>query len=228
MAVMNPIELYADLAPVRTAVAVAARRVAAAGLAIGTSGNLSLRAGEHVAITPTGAVLADLDPDEVTIVNGAGEMLAGRLKPTSELDLHLGVYARYGAGAVVHTHPPLGTALGCVLDVLPCIHYAMLAFGGDVRVAPYRTFGSPALAEATLEALDGRAVALMANHGAIAVGEDLDRAVGQAELLEWACRLYIDAAALGTPRSLSDTERTAVIEAAIARNYGSTQEATAP
>ena len=97
--------------------------------------------------------------------------------PTSELELHLGVYRRYEAGAVVHTHAPIATALACVLDELPVVHYQMLALGGPVRVAPYATFGTPELAELTLDALEGRTAALMANHGAIAYRPDLDVAV---------------------------------------------------
>src|SRR3954454_4074689 len=174
----------------RTAVADACRRLGAEGLLIGTAGNVSARVGERVAITATGAVLAELTADQVTVVDLDGRIVAGTLRPTSELDLHLGVYRRYGTGAVVHTHAPMATALSCVLDELPCVHYEMLALGGAVRVAPYRTFGTPELAEGVLDALDGRSAALMANHGAITYGEDLALAVERTQLLEWACTVY--------------------------------------
>ena len=114
---------------------------------LGTAGNVSARAGDHVAITPTGAVLAELEPAQVSIVDLEGVLVDGDLAPTSELALHLGVYERYGAGAVVHTHSPMATALSCVLDEVPCVHYQMLLLGGAVRVAPYATFGTPELAE---------------------------------------------------------------------------------
>ena len=140
---------------------------------------MSERLGELVAITPTGAALDALTADEVTVVDLAGEHVDGALAATSELDLHLGVYERFAAGGVVHTHAPMATALSCVLDELPCLHYQLLLLGGPVRVAPYRTFGTPALAAVTLDALEGRAAALMANHGAIAHGHDLDAAVQQ-------------------------------------------------
>ncbi|MFJ1968133.1 class II aldolase/adducin family protein [Streptomyces sp. NPDC087903] len=207
----------------RAAVADACRRLGAAGLLIGTAGNVSARVGERVAITATGAVLAELTADQVTVVDLDGHVVAGTLRPTSELDLHLGVYRRYGTGAVVHTHAPMATALSCVIDELPCIHYQLLALGGSVRVAPYATFGTPELAESVLAALDGRGAALMANHGALTHAPTLDKAVEHALLLEWACGVYQRAAALGPPRVLDEQQQLAVIEAAIARDYGTTQ-----
>ncbi|MFF0730963.1 class II aldolase/adducin family protein [Streptomyces chartreusis] len=206
----------------RAAVAEACRRLGAEGLLIGTAGNVSTRVDERVAITATGAVLAELTPDQVTVVDLDGTVVAGTLEPTSELDLHLGVYRRYGTGAVVHTHAPMATALSCVLDELPCIHYQLLSLGGSVRVAPYATFGTPELAESVLTALDGRGAALMASHGALTHAPTLGKAVEHALLLEWACGVYQRAAALGTPRVLDERQQLAVIEAALARNYGTT------
>ncbi|MCX4855276.1 class II aldolase/adducin family protein [Streptomyces canus] len=209
----------------RAAVAAACRRLGAEGLLIGTAGNVSVRVEDHVAITVTGAVLAELTPYQVTVVDLDGEIVAGSLLPTSELDLHLGVYRRYGTTAVVHTHAPMATALSLVLDELPCIHYQLLALGGTVRVAPYATFGTPELAESVLTALEGRGAALMANHGAVTHAPTLDKAVEHALLLEWACGVYQRAAALGQPRVLGEQQQIAVIEAALARNYGTTQSA---
>ncbi|WP_030931238.1 class II aldolase/adducin family protein [Streptomyces sp. NRRL S-646] len=206
----------------RAAVADACRRLGAEGLLIGTAGNVSVRVGERVAITATGAVLAELTADQVTLVDLDGRIVGGTLEPTSELDLHLGVYRRYGTGAVVHTHAPMATALSLVLDELPCVHYQLLALGGTVRVAPYATFGTPELAESVLAALEGRSAALMANHGALTHAPTLDKAVEHALLLEWACGVYQHAAALRAPRALDEQQQLAVIEAAIARNYGTT------
>ena len=224
--------VYATFAPMtasssalsqeRTAVADACRRLGAEGLLIGTAGNVSVRVEDRVAITATGAVLAELTPDQVTVVDLDGKIVDGTLRPTSELDLHLGVYHRYGSGAVVHTHAPLATAVGLVLDELPCIHYQLLALGGTVRVAQYATFGTPELAESVLAALDGRGAALMANHGAVTHAPTLDKAVEHALLLEWACGVYRHAAAMGRPRVLDEQRQLAVIEAAIARDYGTT------
>ncbi|MGX1273639.1 L-fuculose-phosphate aldolase [Streptomyces phaeoluteigriseus] len=207
----------------RAAVADACRRLAAEGLLIGTAGNVSVRVDDRVAVTATGAVLARITPDEVTVVDLDGTVVAGTLRPTSELELHLGVYRRYGTAAVVHTHAPMATAVSCVLDELPCIHYQLLALGGTVRVAPYATFGTPELAASVLDALDGRGAALMANHGAVTHAPTLDQAVEHALLLEWACGVYRHAAAMGRPRVLDEAQRLAVIEAASARNYGTTQ-----
>jgi L-fuculose-phosphate aldolase len=207
---------------VREQVAAAGRRLAAEGLVLGTAGNISARRGDEVAITPTGAVLAELEPEQVSVVDLGGRQVHGDLAPTSELDLHLGVYRRYDAGAVVHTHAPMATALSCVLDELPCVHYQMLLLGGPVPVAPYATFGTPELARSVLDALEGRRAALMANHGAIAHGEDLDAALELSLLLEWACTVYWRAAAIGEPRVLGAEQREAVVAAALARDYGTT------
>jgi L-fuculose-phosphate aldolase len=204
----------------RERVAAAAARLAVEGRVTGTAGNVSERAGELVAVTPTGARLDAITPADVAVVDLDGDQRDGELAPTSELGLHLGVYARYDAGAVVHTHGPFATALGCVLDELPVVHYQMLALGGTVRVAPYATFGTPELAELTLEALEGRSAALMANHGAIAYGPDLDIAMAQSELLEWACQLYWRAAAVGAPRTLEAAEQREFVETVARRGYG--------
>jgi L-fuculose-phosphate aldolase len=208
----------------RNDVAHACRRLAAEGLVIGTAGNVSARAGENeVAVSPTGAVLGELEPEDVTVVDMQGEVVAGDLEPTSELDLHLGVYRRYDAGAVVHTHAPMATALSCVLDELPCVHYQMLLLGGAVPVAPYATFGTPELANSVLDALEGRNAALMANHGAITHAGDVHAAVELSLLLEWACTVYWRAAAIGSPRTLDEDQRQAVVSAALKRGYGSTK-----
>ncbi len=206
------------------AVAAAARRLAADGLVLGTAGNISARAGELVAVTPTGGMLAELEPHQIVVVDLDGRPVGGDFAPTSELELHLGAYRRHRAGAVVHAHSPVGTALACVLDELPLIHYQMLALGGPVRVAPYATFGTRELAELTLDALEGRTAALMANHGMIAIGPDLDAAVDNALLLEWACELYWRAAAIGRPRTLDGGQAQEFLDAVTARGYGTLQE----
>lgn len=206
----------------RERVAQAARRLAQEGLVLGTAGNVSERAGDLVAVTPTGAVLADLKGDDVTLVDLDGQVVEGELEPTSELGLHLGAYRESRAGAVIHTHAPMATALSCVLEALPVIHYHQLTLGGPVRVARYETFGTEELAQATLEALEGRQAALMANHGAIVLGAEMASAVENALLLEWLCGVYWHAAALRTPRTLSDEQCAAVVQAAIERGYGQT------
>lgn len=213
------------LQPARERVAAAGRQLASAGLVLGSAGNVSEREGGRIAITPTGAVLEELTAQQITVVDLDGNQVSGELAPTSELELHLRVYRRYEAGAVVHTHAPTATALSCVLDELPVVHYCLLMLGGPIRVAPYRTFGTPELAEVTLDALEDRAAALMANHGAITHAPDLATAVEFSLVLEWACSVYWHAAAIGAPRSLDSDECRAVAEAILERGYGSTQAA---
>jgi len=207
--------------PLREQVAAASRELAAAGLVRATNGNVCARDGDRIAITPTGGELARLHAADIALIDADGELLEGECGPTSELALHLGVLERFGAGAVVHTHPPIGTALSLVLGELPCIHYEMVALGGAVRVAPYRTFGTQELADAVVEALEDRTAALMANHGAITFGDDLGQAVERAHLLEAMCELYWRAAALGEPRALSADDLDAVRAQARAKAYRS-------
>lgn len=210
--------------PLRAEVASAARGLAEAGLLVGTAGNVSARddATGLVAVTATGVVLAGCTPEQVTVVDADGGVVEGDLVPTSELELHLAVLAS-GPGAVVHTHAPAATAIACVRDELPVIHYQQLLLGGAIRVAPYATFGSSELASGVLAALEGRTGALLANHGTVTHGATLAAAVENALLLEWCARLYLDASALGDPRVLDEAQQLAVIEAAIARGYGSTR-----
>ncbi|GAA1758869.1 class II aldolase/adducin family protein [Nocardioides hankookensis] len=202
----------------------AARALAAEGLFIGTAGNVSVREGDRVAVTGTGVVLGRCTEPDVTVVSLDGTVLEGDLVPTSELDLHLGIYADTDAAAVVHTHAPYSTAVACVLDELPVLHYQHLALGGATRVAPYATFGTPDLATHVRAALAGRHAALMANHGSVAIGSSLDKAVEHALLLEWLATLHHRASALGAPRVLTEDEQADVIAQAISRNYGTQQE----
>jgi L-fuculose-phosphate aldolase len=211
-------------APLREQVAGAARDLARDGLLIGTAGNVSLRDGDLVAVTGTGVVLEGCRPDHVTVVTLEGAIVEGDLAPTSELALHLGVYDDTGTTAVVHTHAPYSTAVACVLDELPVLHYQQLMLGGAVRVAPYATFGTPELAAGVREALAGRQAALMANHGSVAIGGTLAAAVDNARLLEWLATLHHRASALGTPKVLSQEEQDDVVRQALSRNYGTPQE----
>ena len=204
----------------REAVAATARELAAAGLVQGTAGNVSARAGDRVAITATGLVLAGATARDVTVVDLDGQVLEGDLAPTSELDLHLGIYAASPAGAVVHAHPPFATTLSLVVQEVPVVHYEQLLLGGAIRVAPFQVFGSPALAEAVRAALQGRKAAIMANHGAVAWGTDLGRAARNALLLEWICGLYWRARAVGTPAALTLEQQGAVVEQAMRTGYG--------
>jgi L-fuculose-phosphate aldolase len=200
------------------------RRAAAERLVVGTAGNVSVRVGEDlVAITATGAVFARIEPSEVVVVDLDGRLVRGDLEPTSELALHLGVYAATDARAVVHTHAPVSTAMSTVLTELPCIHYQQLLLGGTVRVAPYATFGTPELAAHVHAALEGRSAALMANHGSVTIAATPEKALEHALLLEWLCTVYRDAAIVGTPRVLDEQQQEEVVLAALQRSYGTTR-----
>lgn len=198
------------------------RALAEEGLVTGTSGNLSCRADEGVLISPTGAELGRLEADQVTLVDLEGQVIDGDLEPSSEINLHLGMYRRYDAGAVVHTHAPMSAAVACVLDELPCVHYLMVDLGGSVPVAPYLTFGTPELAHAVHDAIEGHTAALMANHGTLTYGDDLATAGTRTRLLEWVSTLYWHAAAIGTPRTLSQAEQQQVVDTIERRSYGTT------
>jgi L-fuculose-phosphate aldolase len=207
----------------RAEVAAACRALAAAGLLIGTAGNVSVRVGDLIAVTATGTVLAEVTAEEITVVDPDGTVVSGRLAPTSELGLHLGVYREFPVGAIVHTHAPRSIAVGLVCDELPVIHYQQLPLGGATPVVPFFPFGTAELAAAVRDSLVGRQAVLLANHGAVSIGATLREAVENTELLEWACGIHLDAHAIGTPRALSAAQQDAV-RAVIARtDYGTTK-----
>ena len=149
-----------------------------------------------------------------------GTELAGRETPSSETPMHLAIYAATTAAAVVHTHSPEVIALSASRQELPAIHYAITGLGGPVRVAPYRTFGSAALAAAAVGALDRRSAVILRNHGAVTYGADLAQAYGRALLLEWLARTYRMALSYGEPATLSAAELGEVTAELRRRRYG--------
>jgi L-fuculose-phosphate aldolase len=196
-------------------------RLLADGLAAGSAGNLSVRVGDIVAITPSGIPYADMRPADVCLIALDGTELAGRETPSSETPMHLAVYARCaGAAAVVHTHSPEVIALSASRPELPAIHYAITGLGGPVRVAPYRTFGSAGLAAAAVDALDGRSAVILRNHGAVTYGGNLAQAYDRALLLEWLARTYRLALSYGEPATLSPAELDDVAAELRRRRYG--------
>jgi L-fuculose-phosphate aldolase len=190
------------------------RRMVAGGLVLGTSGNVSLRKGELVAVTPGGVALDRLTPADCPVLDIRGEVVDGARKPSSEVPMHLAVYQATGVRAIVHTHSRYAVVVATTMTELPPIHYNALLLGGVVRVAPYATYGTPELAAHVSAALAGRQAALMANHGAVAVGDDLPQAFDRAVLLEWLCDVYVQARLVGEPHVLTEEELVAVIERA--------------
>ena len=185
----------------------ACRRLAAAGLVVGTAGNVSVRAGDLVAVTPSGVDYAELTARDIGVHRLDGTPVEAPLAPTSELPLHLAVYEAYpGTSAVVHTHSVAATAVSTLADELPTIHYYVAMFGGTVRVTPYATYGTDELASNAVRALRGRTACLLGSHGAVTTGADLKTACDRAVYLEWVCDVYVRAAAAGTPRLLPPEE----------------------
>lgn len=189
---------------------------------IGSAGNLSIRSGDRVVLTPTGGVLGGLTPEMMSVVDFDGQVVDGELAPTSEIRLHLGVYRQTTAGAVAHAHAQCSTAVACTKDELPAIHYTILELGGPIRVAPYATFGSEELAANVTAAMEGRQAALMQNHGSVAHGPTIGKAVDSLMQLEWLAELYCRSLTIGEPRIVSDAELEAVIMHAITNKYGAT------
>lgn len=185
-----------------------ARRTVTEGLVVGTSGNVSVRVGDTVLVTPSGVPYDRLTPRDVTGVDLDGRQVLGTLVPTSELPMHLAVYGAGDARAVVHTHAVHATAVSTLVTELPLIHYMAAALGGPVRVAPYATYGTRELAENMLRALTGRTACLLGNHGTVAHGATLDQAYDRTAQLEWMCRVWLTASSVPglTPALLSEDQ----------------------
>ena len=125
------------------------------------------RDGDLVVVSPSGVDYAELTADLVGVHRLDGTPVEAVLRPTSEMPLHLGVYAATGAAAIVHTHSVAATALSTVADELPAIHYQVAMFGGPLAVAPYATYGTDELARNVVTALRDRTACIMASHGAV-------------------------------------------------------------
>ena len=192
------------------------------GLAVGSAGNMSVRIGDRVAITPSGVSYTEMRPEDICLVGMDGAELQSSETPSSETPMHLAIYAatKAQAGAVVHTHSPEVIALSAGREELPAIHYAITGLGGPVRVAPYVRFGSSGLADAAVTALDGRSAVILRNHGAVTYGRDLAQAYDRALLLEWLARTYRLALSYGEPAILSAAELDEVTAESRRRRYG--------
>lgn len=192
----------------RDSIAQVCQRMVADGLVVGTAGNVSVRVGNQVAVTPTGVPYPTLRAEEVGIHSLAGDPVDAPLAPTSELPLHLAVYAAFSdVRAVVHTHSTAATSLSCLVPQVPAVHYYLALFGGAPKVAPYATYGTDALAAGAVAALEGRTACLLANHGAVAVGATLAEAYERAVYLEWVCEVALRVLSSGViPRLLDGVE----------------------
>jgi L-fuculose-phosphate aldolase len=208
----------------RELVATFGRRMTGDRLVVGTSGNLSIRVGDLLAVTPAGHAYETLTPELVCVQDLDGTPVEGELAPTSELPFHQLIYAHTDAAAVVHTHSTAATVVSTVVEELPTIHYILAEMGGPIRVVPYATFGSQELAEHVVAAIEGRSGVLLANHGAITYGPTIEVAYDRALYLEWVAEVWLRAHSLApgfTPRILGDAEM-AEVYAKIRGSYGTT------
>ncbi|MFC7844874.1 class II aldolase/adducin family protein [Streptomyces sp. NPDC057382] len=197
-----------------------ARRTVTEGLVVGTSGNVSVRVGDTVLVTPSGVPYDRLALEDVTGVTLDGRQVLGTLVPTSELPMHLAVYRSTGARAVVHTHAVHATAVSTLVPELPLVHYMAAALGGPVRVAPYAAYGTDELAAHVLRALDGRSGCLLQNHGTLTHGTTLTQAYDRTAQLEWMCRVWLTAASVpGLSPSLLSRQQVSEVEERL-RGYG--------
>lgn len=205
--------------PARKAVIDAAQQLNPLGINHGTSGNVSLRAGAGMLITPTGVPYDALTPGKIVWMSLEG-VAEGTWKPSSEWRFHRDVLqSRPDLNAVVHTHATSATALACHGMGIPAFHYMVAAAGGrNIRCAPYATFGSAALSRHAVEALKDRRACLLANHGLIACGRTLYDALALAVEVEALARMYLAARTVGEPVRLDEAEMDRVLEKF--RTYG--------
>jgi L-fuculose-phosphate aldolase len=198
---------------VREQIVAACKRLESSALNRGTSGNVSCRENDHFLITPTGMPVEEITPSKIVAVDYEGKVL-GIGKPSSEWRFHCDILkARPDIHAVVHTHAPHATAIACLREDLPSFHYMIAVAGGDsIRCAPYALFGTDELSQHAVEALADRKACLLANHGMISLGRDLDEAMTIAIEIESLCQQYLLARQVGTPTLLSSEEMQQVIE----------------
>ena len=201
------------MADLRTQLIATARAMQPAGLNRGTAGNVSVRHADGFYITPTGMAYAALQEDDIPLMGLDGSH-TGQRKPSSEWRFHRDLYAsRPEVGAVLHAHSPFAVSLACLRLGIPAFHYMIARFGGDsIRCARYAIFGSEALSTAAMAAMDGRKGCLLANHGMLIAGRDLDEALALAIELEELCEQYWRASQLGSPVLLSAGEMAEVLD----------------
>lgn len=214
----------ADAAGDRTlqeAVISTCRELTRLGLTPGKSGNVSVRRGaRQFFVSPTGMSYDTLEAEDIPLLGLDGRWF-GRRAPSSEWRFHRDIYrSRPDVGAIVHTHSTHATALACTARGIPPFHYMVAVAGGtDIRCAPYHSFGTQALSDAAVAALQDRKACLLANHGVIAVGADLPAALALAGEIETLAAQYGAALALGEVRILGEAEMRTVLDKF--RTYGS-------
>lgn len=198
----------------REAVRATARSMSEQKLSPGRSGNVSMRFGDGMLITPTGMAYDVIEPADIAFVGTDGGVPPGSRKPSSEWHFHLAAYAaRPDRHALVHTHSLNATVLACAHEPIPAFHYMVAAAGGiDIPVVPYATFGTSDLAAHVAKGLATRDACLMANHGVVAIAHDLPAALELAAEVELLAEQYLKLLAIGKPHILPESEMTIVLE----------------
>lgn len=202
-----------DERELREEIVAACRQMNSAGINQGTSGNIGARWADGLLVTPSGVPYDELAPEDMVFMNFDGTY-EGDIVPSSEWRFHLDIIeSRQDVNAVVHAHPTYCTALAIKGLDIPAVHYMIAACGGPtVRCAPYATYGTEELSQNALEAMEGRTCCLLANHGMIATGPTLKKAMWLAIELETLARQYVVSLQIGGPNLLSDAEISRVIE----------------
>lgn len=213
MAAMPPVADLPDL-PLRQQLVAVARRMNASGINQGTSGNLSARIPGGLLITPSSLPYERMEPVDLVAIDLQGRPLGGAAlrRPSSEWRLHADLLAsRPEIQAVLHCHSTHATALACHGRAIPPFHYMTAVAGGDdIRCAPYATFGTAELSQLAVRALEGRQACLLAQHGQVTLGRDLEQALRLAIEVETLARMYLQALQLGEPPLLSPEQMAAV------------------
>ena len=194
--------------------AVATRASDLIALTPGRTGNLSVRRDDRFAVTPTGVAYDRIEAADVPVVSLAGEQVAGEAAPSSETPMHTAVYREFEPGAIVHTHSPWASTLAILHEPIPPVHYMLALAGTTVPVADYATYGTEALAENAVSAMEeaDAEACILANHGLLATGDDVDSALETAVNVEYTARIYCQAKAIGDPIQLSAEEMGEVAE----------------
>lgn len=184
-------------------------------LTTGSGGNISVynREKNLVAISPSGLDYYETTPEDIVILDIDGNLVEGKHRPSSEAGMHLAFYKnRADVSGIVHTHSKFATAIACMGWELPAVHYLIGMAGHRVKCTGYATYGSDELAKKALETIGDSNAVLLANHGLIALGEDVDRAFSTAEHLEFVSEVYYLTKTLGTPNILSDKDMDEVMK----------------
>ena len=200
---------YRDNSLLRQAVIDACLEMNRSGINHGASGNISVRAGDQMVITPSGVAYDQMTPEMLVQIPLDGSASPdGQLKPSTEWPFHLAILqAKPAVNAVVHAHPVYCSALAMNRQTIPACHYMVAAFGGnDVPLADYARFGTQQLSDNITRVLQNRSACLMANHGAVTTGESLPRALWRMGELEVLAKGYATSLSFGEPHILSPDE----------------------